>query len=138
MTVPDRTRLIGPLQLIRVVVNGGTMKFYSAIFAATLLSAVAIPTWAEQGEVIESNVTIPPSDWRKGPPKQNYDDTDEECGPILSDSVVSEEQQDLNENSPPLPPNPNEDIYQGPNYYGKPTPPPGYENLTLPGEPPRQ
>lgn len=84
------------------------------------------------------DITPPARDWRLGPPpskdnelnKQDYADDFFQPPPA--------ELQDLNDNSPPEPPNPHEDEYRPPGGRNAFPPPPGYENLSLPGEPPRR
>lgn len=96
-------------------------------------------------------VDAPPArDWRQGPPPppppppRGAPSTQQDCaeGENCVDNDLVEaplaEQQDLSDNITPEPPNPHDrEPPLDDNGRPIPPPPPGYENLLMPGEPPR-
>ena len=105
------------------------------VLSAAIVSVVLGTCFGSAVYAAEEDITPPERDWRKGRPPQSSNGQD------YADDFFQpppEHQQNLNDNAPPEPPSPLEDEYTPRGGRDAPPPPPGYENMTLPGEPPRR
>lgn len=116
------------------------MSFKGLLLAVTAVFVMVSGSVAIADSHVDesSDITPPARDWRLGRPPAKGSDIN---GQDYADDFFQPppaELQDLNDNSPPSPPNPHEDEYRPPDARNAYPPPPGYENLSLPGEPPRR